>query len=621
MGKGKRRKGGKGKFTAKKKEEKTKATSLLDEASNNLKKSNVNDASGVLQHVSVTGVLDSRVDSRDIQISSFSIGLHGRRLIEDADLHLNYGRRYGLIGENGSGKSTMLKVIASGELPIPEHIDIYHLDTEAKPSDVTAMEAVMNIVKDKIVHLEKEMEELMEEDPESERIVQICDELDEQDLSTLEARAGELLFGLGFSQAMMHRATKDMSGGWRMRVALAQALLLTPTMLLLDEPTNHLDLGACIWLEDYLSRYKKTLVVVSHSAEFLDSVCTNIMELTYDQKLKVWGGNYSTYVKTKEEVRVNTMKQYKKQEDDIKRLKQFIASCGTYSNLVKQAQSKQKIIDKMVEKGLIKPPPPERVYTFKWPNSGGLPPPVMAFKRVSFSYSGKKEDYLYSDLDFGIDTDSRIALVGPNGAGKSTLLKLMMGDLQPCEGSISRHSHLKIAYYNQHSEDQLDLEKTPLEYIMEVYKDGVIPPFQTTGEKKNPELEEWRGILGAYGINGERQTMKMNTMSDGLKTRVVFCVLALERPHVIMLDEPTNHLDMGGINSLADAINQFDGGMVLVSHDFRLLKQVADEIWVCDNKTIKPWKKDGGINSYKKSLKADGDAALEKYKKDFGGKS
>ena len=250
-------------------------------------------------------------------------------------------------------------------------------------------------------------------------IVQICEELDDQDVSTLESRAGELLFGLGFSQAMMYRATKDMSGGWRMRVALAQALLLTPTMLLLDEPTNHLDLGACIWLEDYLSRYKKTLVVVSHSQEFLDSVCTNIMELTYDQKLKVWGGNYSTYVKTKEEVRVNTMKQYKKQEDDIKRLKKFIASCGTYSNLVKQAQSKQKIIDKMVEKGLIKPPPPERVYKFKWPNSGGLPPPVMAFKGVSFGYSGKKEDYLYTDLDFGIDTDSRIALVGPNGAGKS----------------------------------------------------------------------------------------------------------------------------------------------------------------------------------------------------------
>ena len=620
MGKGKRRKGGKGKFTAKKKAEKQEETSLLDTAANNLKKSNVNDASGVLQHVSITGVLDSRVDSRDIQISSFSIGLHGRRLIEDADLHLNYGRRYGLIGENGSGKSTMLKVIACGELPIPEHIDIYHLDTEAKPSDTTAMEAVVNIVKDKIKHLEKEMEELMEEDPESERIVHICDELDEQDLSTLEARAGELLFGLGFSQAMMNRATKDMSGGWRMRVSLAQALLLTPTMLLLDEPTNHLDLGACIWLEDYLSRYKKTLIVVSHSAEFLDSVCTNIMELTYDQKLKVWGGNYSSYVKTKEEVRVNTMKQYKKQEDDIKRLKHFIASCGTFSNLVKQAQSKQKIIDKMVEKGLIKPPPPERVYKFKWPNSGGLPPPVMAFKQVSFAYSGKKEDYLYTDLDFGIDTDSRVALVGPNGAGKSTLLKLMMGDLQPTEGAISRHSHLKIAYYNQHSEDQLDLEKTPLDYIMEVYKDGVIPPFQTHGEKKNPELEEWRGILGAYGINGERQTMKMNTMSDGLKTRVVFCVLALERPHVIMLDEPTNHLDMGGINSLASAINKFDGGMILVSHDFRLLSQVAEEIWVCDNKTIKPWKKAGGINSYKKSLKADGDAALEKYKKNFGGK-
>lgn len=168
MGKGKRRKGGKSK-AAPKKAGQEKATSVLDQASSNLKKAAVNDASGVLKHVSVTGVLDSRVDSRDVQISSFSIGLHGRRLIEDADLHLNHGRRYGLIGENGSGKSTMLKVIASGELPIPDHIDIYHLDTEAKPSDVTAMDAVMNIVKDRIEHLEKEMEELMEEDPESER--------------------------------------------------------------------------------------------------------------------------------------------------------------------------------------------------------------------------------------------------------------------------------------------------------------------------------------------------------------------------------------------------------------------------------------------------------------------
>lgn len=621
MGKGKRGKAAKFK---KAQEAKKKAAEKLEKAEDgilgaaaaSLKKvgEKVLDADDVMNHVSVTGVLDSRIDSRDVQISSFGIGLHGRRLVEDTELHMNYGRRYGLIGRNGSGKSTLLKVLASGELPIPETIDIYHLDTEAKPSDTTAMESVMNIVMDKVRHLEDEMEALMEEDPESQRILDICEELDEQDLATLEARAGELLFGLGFSQPMMHRSTKDMSGGWRMRVALAQALLLQPSLLLLDEPTNHLDLGACIWLEDFLSRYKKTLIVISHSQEFLNTVCTNIMELTHDSKLLVWGGNYDTFVKTKKEKETQQLKQYRKQQDDIQRLQHFIRTCGTYSNLVKQAQSKQKIIDKMIEAGLIQAPHIESVYRFKWPNCGRLPPPVMAFKNVSFSYSGKKEDYLYSNLDFGIDSDSRVALVGPNGAGKSTLLKLMIGELIPCEGEISRHSHLKIAYYNQHSEDQLDMNMNPLDYVMEVYKDGVCPPYSNDGNKINPEVEQWRGILGSYGIEGDRQQMKMSTMSDGLKTRVVFCILALERPHIIMLDEPTNHLDMECINSLADAINKFQGGMVLVSHDFRLLSQVADEIWVCDNKSIKPWKQDGGITSYKNHLRADGVKALDSYK-------
>jgi len=470
-----------------------------------------------------------------------------------------------------------------------------------------------------VKRLETEMERLMEEDPESPAVEHICEKLDSLDLNTLESRAATLLFGLGFSQQMMYRATKDMSGGWRMRVALSQALLCEPTLLLLDEPTNHLDLESCIWLEDYLSRYPKTLIVISHSADFLNTVCTNIMEITQDHTLEYYSGNFETYTRTREENRVNQMKKYKKEQDDIGRLLHFIRTCGTYSNLVKQAQSKQKIIDKMKEAGLTPMPKPDPTYSFNFPNCDRLPPPVMSFKMVSFAYSGKKEDYLYTDLDFGVDLDSRIALVGPNGAGKSTLLKLMIDELVPTEGDIGRHSHLRIAYYNQHSEAQLDLSMSPIEYLQHTFAQGVVTKY-SGGKKINPELEQWRQILGSYGVTGERQTDAMKTMSDGLKTRVVFCLLGLRNPHILLLDEPTNHLDMDCINSLAGAINAFEGGMVLVSHDFRLLSQVAEEIWVCDDKTIKKWTAEGGIRSYKKALATSGMKKLARQQKAFAAK-
>merc|ERR1712012_185639 len=243
---------------------------------------------------------------------------------------------------------------------------------------------------------------------------------------------------------MGHKATKDMSGGWRMRVALAQALFSTPTILLLDEPTNHLDLGACVWLEEYLKTWPTILMLISHSQDFLNGVCTNIMQLTHKGTLVTWGGNYDAYVKTRTEHETNQLKQYTKEQDDIKHLQEFIRSCGTYANLRKQADSKQKIIDKMVAAGLTEKPVPDATFDFKFPCSEKLAPPIMAFDEVSFSYSGKKEDYLYTGLNSGVDMDSRIALVGPNGAGKSTLLKLMRSELEPVEGEVKKHGHLRI---------------------------------------------------------------------------------------------------------------------------------------------------------------------------------
>jgi len=413
------------------------------------------------------------------------------------------------------------------------------------------------------------------------------------DPTTFESRAAELLSGLGFSEQMMHKATKDMSGGWRMRVAMAQALFVEPLLLLLDEPTNHLDLGACVWLERHLAQYPHCLLLISHSQDFLNGVCNEIMHLTCEGTLKYYGGNYDNYVRTRAERETNDLKKYEKEQADIKHLQEFIRSCGTFSNLRKQADSKQKIIDKMVEAGLTKKPVPDPRYKFRFPDSGTLPPPVMAFQNVAFSYSGDRVDYLYKGLDFGIDCDSRIALVGPNGAGKSTLIKLMVQEIQPCEGQVQRNAHLRIARYNQHSHDQLDLEKNPLEFFIDLFPNGI------NGGTEQVDFEGWRRIVGRFGITGPHQLMKMKTMSGGMKSRVVFCLMSLANPHILLLDEPTNHLDMECIDSLAEAINAFPGGMVLVSHDFRLIGQVAKEIWVCDG-GVKRW--EGGIKSYKQSL-------------------
>jgi ATP-binding cassette subfamily F protein 2 len=386
----------------------------------------------------------------------------------------------------------------------------------------------------------------------------------------------------------MSKKTKDLSGGWRMRVALAKALFIKPTLLLLDEPTNHLDLEACVWLENYLSTYKHCLVVTSHSQDFLNGVCSHMIHITMHGKLQYYTGNYDQFVKTKAELEVNQLKTWKKEQDDIKHLKAFINSCGTYANLVRQAKSKQKILDKMYAKGLTPKPENPPIFKFRFADCEQLQGNILAFQNVGFAYSGKMQDALYTGLNLGVNLDSRVALVGPNGAGKSTLLKLMAGELDPLHGAIRRHIHLSIGRFHQHSIDQLDPSAVVLDFIMAQFPDRKL------------DVQEWRTVVGKYGISGKVQLMKISALSEGLKSRVCFCLLALRTPNLLLLDEPTNHLDIETIDSLAEAINHFKGGVVLVSHDFRLIDQVAKEVWVCDNHAVAPWK--GSIRTYKKYL-------------------
>ncbi|GFQ70170.1 ATP-binding cassette sub-family F member 2 [Trichonephila clavata] len=535
-----------------------------------------------------TGVLAVHPRSKDIKIENFSINFHGVEILTDTKLELNCGRRYGLIGLNGSGKSTLLAALGGREVPIQSHIDIYHLSREMEASEKSALQAVMDVDVER-TRLEKLSEELVQYDDEEsqEQLMDIYERLDEIGAEKAQAKAAYILYGLGFSKEMQQKMCKDFSGGWRMRIALARALYVRPHLLLLDEPTNHLDLEACVWLEDELKTYKRILVVISHSQDFLNGVCTNILHI--DKKsLNYYGGNYDTFVRTRMELLENQMKRYNWEQSQISHMKDYIARFGHGSaKLARQAQSKEKTMAKMVAGGLTEKVSTEKIVQFYFLDCGTIPPPVIMVQNVSFRY---KDDgpWIYKNLEFGIDLDSRIALVGPNGAGKSTLLKLLCGELAPSDGLIRTNSHLKFGRYHQHLTDLLDLDLSALEYMM-------------TSFPEVKEKEDMRKIIGRFGLTGRQQVCPIRQLSDGQRCRVVFAWLAWQSPHLLLLDEPTNHLDMETIDALAEAINEFAGGMVLVSHDFRLISQVAQEIWICEKQTVTKWP--GTIQSYKEHLR------------------
>merc|ERR1719244_2236134 len=278
--------------------------------------------------------------------------------------------------------------------------------------------------------------------------MELYERLEELDADKASVRAARILHGLGFTAAMQQKKLKDFSGGWRMRVALARALFIKPFMLLLDEPTNHLDLDACVWLEEELKSFKRILVLVSHSQDFLNDVCTNIIHL-HQSKLKNYTGNYDQYVKTREELEENQMKRFNWEQDQISHMKNYIARFGHGSaKLARQAQSKEKTLAKMVAEGLTEKVTTDRSVSFCFYSCGKIPPPVIMVQNVSFRYNDETP-YIYKNLEFGMDLDTRLALVGPNGAGKSTLLKLIYGDLVPTEGMVRRHNHLKLGRYHQ----------------------------------------------------------------------------------------------------------------------------------------------------------------------------
>jgi len=536
-----------------------------------------------------TGVLGIHPLARDIKIDNFSVTFYGAELLQDTKLELSCGNRYGLMGVNGCGKSTLLACLGNREVPIQDHIDIYYLAREIPASEKTALEAVMEADEERVkLEALAEMLALETDDASQEYLMQVYERLDDLGADTAESRAAHLLMGLQFTPAMQNKKCKDFSGGWRMRVALARALFLRPHLLLLDEPTNHLDLEACVWLEEELKTYPTILLIVSHSQDFLNGVCTSIMHMDL-RKLKVYGGNYDQFMKTRGEQVEAQMKQYNWEQEQIAHMKEYIARFGHGSaKLARQAQSKEKTLAKMVADGLTQKVVADRSVSFCFYDCGKIPPPVIMVQNVSFRYNDETP-WIYKNLEFGMDLDTRLALVGPNGAGKSTLIKLIYGTEVPTEGMVRRHNHLKLGLYHQHLHELLEMDLSPLDYMLKKF-----PDFK--------ERDEMRKVIGRYGITGKAQTAPIKQLSDGQKCRVVFAWLSWQMPHMLLLDEPTNHLDMETIDALADAIKGYEGGVILVSHDFRLIDQVAKDIWICENQKVTKW--DGGILDYKNHLKA-----------------
>ena len=515
-----------------------------------------------------------------ISFRNFALRRGERLLLSDVDLALHAGYRVGVVGRNGAGKSSLFAALLGevepdrGDLDLPGKARIASVAQETPHLPDPALDFVLSGDGELHAAVRAERDAMAAEDWEA--VAEAHHRLAEVNGYDAEARAGKLLHGLGFSADTHERAVADFSGGWRVRLNVARALMTPSDLLLLDEPTNHLDLDAVVWLEDWLRRYDGTLLVISHDREFLDNVTTHILHL-HDGKAKLYAGNYTAFERQRAEHLRQQQIAFEKEQAERAHLQSFIDRFKAKASKARQAQSRMKRLEKLAGTEAVRV---ERGVSITLPEPARLPNSLLSLRHVDAGYGLGAT--ILRDVGFALEAGDRIGLLGVNGAGKSTLVKTLVGELPPMAGERVAHPDLRIGYFAQHTVESLVAGTSPIDHLKEL--------------APNTATQEFRNFLGGWQFPGDRAFETIDNFSGGEKARLALALLAWNKPNLLLLDEPTNHLDLEMREALAEALSDFEGAIVMVSHDRHLIGLVSDEYWRVHDGVVEPF--DGDLDDY-----------------------
>jgi len=518
-----------------------------------------------------------------LDVKNISYSISNRKLFENASFNIPSGYHVGLVGKNGIGKTTLFNLIDKnllldeGEINLQKRKKISVLQQEIPNTNLSILDYVLSTDSETQLLIEE-----FENSKDQNRIIELSSILDEKNAYKDEWKASYILSGLGFKKDDQSKKINELSGGWRNRVGLAATLYSDPDLLLLDEPTNHLDFESVVWFENFLKEFKGTFIMISHDRQVLNSTVDHILHVE-NHNLNLYTGNYDQFESQFAQKSLAQEAMFKKQQAFKQRVMKFVDRFGAKATKAKQAQSRLRSLEKI---DMIDAIISDRTISFSFPKPNNLGTSMLTINKVDAGYD---EIPILKNINLSISNDSRIALVGANGNGKSTLIKLIAGNLDPMKGSIIKKKNLKIGYFAQHQADELDLEKTGYQVLSEI-------------DPEKPDLFI-RGVLGRFGFDKQKSETRIENLSGGEKTRLLFCLMSYHSPDLLLMDEPTNHLDIDSRLSLINSLNEFEGAIILVSHDKDIIEKVAEQILIVKDSQVNLFVDD--ISDYEDILKDD----------------